>query len=217
MWKYYHVRISTRGSNYDEVKTDLAQADVQRRYIEPYESGATIMINGKAVTGDQLERIQISASNEPISSIIGRIQAEDMNSSVFVVGGLSDEWRAADRAHNVTDDMIHGPFGYKAARGMAVSPAAASTEKHAETPNGRSDHPGWRVLVLFLVLAAGIFGFWLLPFAAAMGLTIFLICLLPIVIAGVSHHGVEGRDYVDMYRHGLKAIPLIGRLISKEK
>ncbi|MBS3949780.1 MAG: nucleotide-binding protein [Peptococcaceae bacterium] len=110
---HYHIRI-TRKSNptRDEVRLDLDKETVLGRFIEPYELGAPIIINGRAIENNDIDRIRVSCSQHDSSSLIRRIEAEHAKSSVGVIG-LSKEWEVADRANDVTDEFIKGAPGYR--------------------------------------------------------------------------------------------------------
>lgn len=110
----YHVRISIKDKSYGEVKTDLNEEELQARFLTPYEEGNPIIINGKTIRLKDLERIQISKSENSISGLIQKVKREDAQSSVAVIGGYSYEWRAAGKAEDITDEYIKGPPGYKA-------------------------------------------------------------------------------------------------------
>lgn len=111
---YYHVIISQKSSrSHDEVKLDLTKDEVLTRFIEPYENGDSLFINGKTVQLNDLERIRITCSSQASNEIIKQIEFEDMNSHIAVIGGPSNEWRAADRSKDVTDEFIQGAPGTK--------------------------------------------------------------------------------------------------------
>ncbi|HCG5914133.1 TPA: nucleotide-binding protein [Vibrio parahaemolyticus] len=111
---YYHVTIKPKSDNwYGEYKTDLTRDQLLSRYVEPYEQGQPILINGKTVTPDDIERIKFYFSEKTIESYVPAIRAEDINSSVAVIGGPSYTQTAISRSKDVTDDFIAGPPGYK--------------------------------------------------------------------------------------------------------
>lgn len=113
---YYHVVIKPKSDKrYGEYKTDLTKEQLISRFIKPYEQGMPIVINGKTVQPDDLERIRISKSEQAIESFIPQIRAEDQASSVAIIGGPSYIHRAIGRATDVTDDFIEGAIGYKKA------------------------------------------------------------------------------------------------------
>jgi predicted nucleotide-binding protein len=124
---FYHVRIKPKSDKrYGENKTDLTREQLIARYVEPYEQGKAILINGKTVEPDDIERIRISRSERTIESYIPAIRAEDMNSSVAFIGGPSYTHTAVSQADDVTDEFIEGPPGYKK---DLISKAVASTKK----------------------------------------------------------------------------------------
>lgn len=111
---FYHVRIKPKSDKrYGENKTDLTREQLIARYVEPYEQGKAILINGKTVEPDDIERIRISRSKRTIESYIPAIRAEEMNSSVAFIGGPSYTHTAVSQADDVTDEFIEGPPGYK--------------------------------------------------------------------------------------------------------
>lgn len=113
---YYHVIVKPKSDKfYGEYKTDLTKEQLISRFIEPYEQGMPIVINGKTVQPDDLERIKISESERTIESFIPQIRAEHQNSSVAIIGGPSYTHQAIGRAKDVTDDFIEGAVGYKKA------------------------------------------------------------------------------------------------------
>jgi predicted nucleotide-binding protein len=111
---FYHVRITQKSNkSHDETKTDISGEQLVERFLLPYEQGDPIIINGKTIPMEDLERIRITRSEKESKYAIEQIKAEDRNSSVLVIGGPSYEWEAADRADDVTDSFISGPPGYK--------------------------------------------------------------------------------------------------------
>jgi predicted nucleotide-binding protein len=81
--------------------------------VEPYEQGLPIIINGKTVQPEDLDRIKISESEKTIESFVAQIKYEHDRSSVAFIGGPSYSYLAIGRAKDVTDDYIEGPVGYK--------------------------------------------------------------------------------------------------------
>ena len=111
---FYHIRITQKSNrSSDETKVNLTEEELKSRFLEPYKKGKPIIINGKTITMDDLERIRISKSDRPAESLIEEIKREHASSSVVFLGGPSYEWEAADKAEDVTDDLIKGPPGYK--------------------------------------------------------------------------------------------------------
>lgn len=130
---YYHVIIKPKSDKfYGEYKTDLTKEQLISRFIEPYEQGMPIVINGKTVQPDDLERIKIFESERTIESFIPQIRAEHQNSSVAIIGGPSYTHQAIRRAKDVTDDFIEGAVGYK--KVLTTTQSAGSKAKDSE-PN----------------------------------------------------------------------------------
>lgn len=110
---FYHVRVNLKSAKKCENATDISKEKLISRFIEPYELGESFLINGRTVTVNDLERIQIYASERTIESFIPAIRAEQQNSSFVMIGGPSYSHTAMNRADKVTDDFISGPPGYK--------------------------------------------------------------------------------------------------------
>lgn len=126
---FYHVIIKPKSDKYyGEYKTDLTKEQLISRFVEPYEQGMPIVINGKTVQPNDLERIKISKSERTIESFIPQIKAEDQASSVAFIGGPSYTYQAIGRATDVTDDFIEGAIGYK----KALAETKSDTEKAKE-------------------------------------------------------------------------------------
>ncbi|XDF33605.1 nucleotide-binding protein [Paracidovorax avenae] len=126
---FYHVIIKPKSDKYyGEYKTDLTKEQLISRFVEPYEQGAPIVINGKTVQPNDLERIRISKSERTIESFIPQIKAEDQASSVAFIGGPSYTYQAIGRATDVTDEFIEGAIGYK----KALQETKGNTQKGKE-------------------------------------------------------------------------------------
>lgn len=112
----YHVVIKEKNKEkryYGEHKTDLTKEQLIARFIEPYEQGNPITVNGMTILPSEIERIVIRASENTIESYIPAIKMEDQRSSLAVIGGPSYMERAVARAKDVTDEFITGPAGHK--------------------------------------------------------------------------------------------------------
>jgi len=111
---FYHVRITQKSNRtYDEVKLDLSEKRLFSQFIEPYEQGDPIIINGKTILLNDLERIKIAKTDEDSSKILPVVREEREKSNVIVIGGPSDEWYVVSKGEDVTDELIKGPPGYK--------------------------------------------------------------------------------------------------------
>ncbi|RKT57622.1 TIR domain-containing protein [Saccharothrix australiensis] len=108
---YFHTRLSIAGERHDEVKLDLAPAQLESQFLAPYREGRHITVNGRTVHASSITRLRVSASAVPSSVLIREIEREDRGSPVLFAGGPTVEWRAADRAEDVTDEHVGGPPG----------------------------------------------------------------------------------------------------------
>lgn len=69
---YYHIRITPKSSpSKAEVELDLSLDELMDRFVNQYKQGLSIIIAGKIVYADDIERIQINVSEED-SSILNR-------------------------------------------------------------------------------------------------------------------------------------------------
>ncbi|MGX5027866.1 TIR domain-containing protein [Enterobacter asburiae] len=114
----YHVVIEKKPAKngkagVEENKTDLTKEQLIARFIEPYEQGNPITVNGTTIQTSEINRLTVKATESSIESLIPAIEAEDRNSSVFMIGGPSYLERAIYRATDVTDEFITGPAGSK--------------------------------------------------------------------------------------------------------
>lgn len=115
--EYWHVRITAtptrgRGGRADEVVVvDKDRAWVDARILEPRRQNTPIAISGRQFDWSEIESVRISVSQVPSAKLVARIQAEDRASPVVMIGGPSYEWRAAEAAADMTDDLIDSPVG----------------------------------------------------------------------------------------------------------
>ena len=108
----YHVRVSVAGQNHDEVKLDLSRDQLNEQFLEPYGLGHPLTVNGRVVKTSNLERLRITTSVESAQSFLPAIKAWERGSGVVVIGGPAYEWKMADQATDVTDELIKGPPGW---------------------------------------------------------------------------------------------------------
>jgi len=107
----YHVRITLRSDrSRDEVKLDLTEEQLRERFLRPYRAGDPIVISGRTIHCDDIERIRVSYTEENSEQLIPIIRAERKKQSHAAVG-ISDEWYVTKRGIDVTDDFITGPPG----------------------------------------------------------------------------------------------------------
>lgn len=107
----YHVRITPRSNrSNDEVRLDLTREELEQRFLVPYRDGRSIVIGGRTVPPDDIERIRITFTDQSSEELLPRIRAERESSGVVALS-ISDEWEVADHGQDVTDELITGPPG----------------------------------------------------------------------------------------------------------
>jgi len=112
--EHYHVQITTNSNPpKTEVKLGLTVDELIKRFVDPYKSGQSILIDGAVVRAGELARIRITKSAETPSQLLKAVQ-NDRNRNIrggFIdVVGRSDV-RAANKGDDVTDKFIFGPPG----------------------------------------------------------------------------------------------------------
>ena len=108
----YHVRITQKSQlEHDEVKLDLDEEQLETRFLTPYRDGHPIVIGGKTIPPEDIERIRINYTDETSEKLLPIVRREQERSGIVLVGGPSDEWYVADKGKDVTDEIITGPPG----------------------------------------------------------------------------------------------------------
>lgn len=106
----FHVRINPKSNpSLDEVKLDLTAEQLEQRFLDPYREGKPIVIGGKTIPPDDINRIQISFTPQPSDALLPIVRHEREQSNVITF--ISDQWYVAERGQDVTDDYITGPPG----------------------------------------------------------------------------------------------------------
>lgn len=109
---YYHVRITQKSNrSHDELKLDLREEKLRSQFLTPYENGENIVINGKIIAPDDIERIRISKTEMNSAELIPIIRAKRPKKAV--APQISTEWLVTKEGEDVTDDLIKGEPGYK--------------------------------------------------------------------------------------------------------
>ncbi len=113
----YHIRISTKSDpTHDEVKLGLGRQSVLSDFLIPLHEGRSVLINGRRIEAADISRALVSMSDRSIDDLRREIHAQDAASPVIFIGGLSDEWRIADRSEDCSDEL-HAEAETLAARG----------------------------------------------------------------------------------------------------
>ena len=123
----YHVRITPRSDrSHDEVRLDLTKEQLEERFLAPYREGRPIVIRGRTIPSNDIERICITQTDESSEQLLPLIRAERRASSVITM--ISEEWDVADHGTDVTDMFITGPPG------TSVTPSSETAEPSVVDP-----------------------------------------------------------------------------------
>lgn len=108
---YYHVEITQKSSRVtNELKLDLSEEKLRSQFIIPYENNDNIVVNGKMIPPDDIDRIKINKTELSSSELIPIIRAKRPK---FGAPQISNEWLVTKEGEDVTDDLIKGEPGYK--------------------------------------------------------------------------------------------------------
>jgi len=148
----YHVRITQKSHReHDEVKLDLDRDQLEARFLTTYLEGRPVVIGGKTIPTEDIERIRINFTeekSEELLPIVRREEQEKRSSNSFVVlGGPTDEWLIADKGKDVTDDIITGPPGSGLnARSEKPAPSIQDSRENVMAEQRNSSNPDQRTV-----------------------------------------------------------------------
>jgi predicted nucleotide-binding protein len=109
---FYHVRISTKSDRRTEIKLDLSEEALRKQFLIPYENNDSMVVNGKTIEPNDIERIRINKTRDGSAEILPTVIWErEVNSKK--TPGIPNEWYVADKGEEITDYFIQGPPGYK--------------------------------------------------------------------------------------------------------
>lgn len=106
---YFHVIITTisnRGEN--EIDLDLSKEQLTERYLNPYENGINITLNGKSIKPDDIERVKIYVTD---LMLIPQIRPKRTARGIGLP--ISVEGYVTNRGDDITNELILGHPGYK--------------------------------------------------------------------------------------------------------
>ena len=116
--EYHHVRVTQKSDRSpDEVKLDLTREELEERFLAPYRKGLPIVIGGKSIQKDDLERIRINKTDQDSNHVAKVVEEERRRrivNGILDIGGPSTAERIASKGEDVTDEFITGPPGYQA-------------------------------------------------------------------------------------------------------
>lgn len=106
----FHVRITQKSNRTtDEVKLDLSKDQLEERFLKPYSEGRAMIIGGKTIPPEDIERIHINYTDETSEKLLPIIRAERARNSIITL--ISDEWYVTKKGVDMTDELITGPPG----------------------------------------------------------------------------------------------------------
>jgi predicted nucleotide-binding protein len=133
---YYHVRLTPKSDRSEtEVKLDLSQEELEARFLQSYREGRPIVIGGRTIPPDDIERIRINVTDEPSERILPIILEERRQSSVITM--VPNDWYVAAYGADVTDEFITGPPGTGVAARTGTVPLAVEGPRVVFVVHGR--------------------------------------------------------------------------------
>ena len=133
---YYHVILEYTNSSEKketdhEIKSDLTDVrDVVSRFVDPYELGQPIVLNGQTYPIENVNRISIYKSEEPSSILVDQArirheqrQARDAASGIFAIYIPNYLYSAIVKLENITDQFITMAKGSRAIQSSTKSNA----------------------------------------------------------------------------------------------
>lgn len=107
----FHIIITSRTPQHDNIRLDLSEQELGDRYIRPYNEGGSLFIGGRIVTPDNIDRIRITYTEEESNTIypIVEQELENQRRSRNLVVTTPPEYFIAIRGRDVTDQFVTGP------------------------------------------------------------------------------------------------------------
>ena len=100
---YFHVWITLRSHQWPGVnKLDMRRDEVLQRVVEPYRARQTILISGRTLSFEEIERVQIHATDKPSDLIKAELRARKLPPSKVPI-----DYRVFATGIDVTDDLLN--------------------------------------------------------------------------------------------------------------
>lgn len=132
---FYHIRITSKSNQSQiEVELDRSKEELEQRFLRPYRIGDPIVIAGRTICPDDIDRVQVSVSDDDSAYINERLLEQDARRNVIRTvdqHGRLEPWILANEGSDITFHFIEGPPGYETAR--AVQPG----QEQGPPPNTR--------------------------------------------------------------------------------
>ncbi len=143
--EYYHVCVTPKSDKSKvEARLDLTREELEERILAPYRKGLPIVIGGKSIQNDDIERIRISKTDQD-SNHVGKVVAEERRrgaaSGFLYIGGPSTDELIANKGEDITDEFITGPPGWELETqgGPNQQPRPARDAREVFVVHGRND------------------------------------------------------------------------------
>ena len=140
---YYHVRISSKSNpSRTEVELDLSLEELTERFVDPYSRGQPIVIAGRAICSDDMERITVNESEGDATHLNKALLKQRQHFLVALdhKGRLPSRTLAA-RGEDVTARFITGPPGHttKVASPPTLEPRPPADAREVFVVHGRDE------------------------------------------------------------------------------
>jgi hypothetical protein len=99
---YYHVRLHVSQSPNIEVKFDLRRGELEERILEPYQNLRPIVLGGRTIVSEDLERLEIFESPHPSSEFGSLI-------TTLARRETEDWFQMEPDLRNITDELVTTP------------------------------------------------------------------------------------------------------------
>lgn len=137
----YHVRITLKSNpSSDEVKLDLTEQQLEKRFLVPYRAGSPIVVGGKTITPKNIDRIRITHTEEISDKLLSIIREKRLKfANVFGLSSLhSEDWDVADWGVDVTDELVKNPPGNKEALTTSIENPVVNEPHNVFVVHGRN-------------------------------------------------------------------------------
>ena len=123
---YYHVRI-TRKSNPSqaEVELDMSLEKLKERFVQPYDRGQPIVIDGRSISSEDIEQIKINETKQASAELRAAVQYNRTARLFATTRGTN--LHIATTGRDVTDEFITRPPGHGVQEGTAATLHPPST------------------------------------------------------------------------------------------
>jgi len=111
---YFHVRVTRKSVPlHDALELDLSEDELKEQIVQRFIQGKPFMCGGQPISPSDVRVIKINVTDEPSGVLIPKIKAklekEQRESKVVVLGGPSAEWYVTEEGNDVTRTFIKYP------------------------------------------------------------------------------------------------------------